>query len=78
MKIETHRGSGPWSSNDWIATDSDTYDGAEDSATRNQIGYGKTEREAVNDLLDRIDERFEDAGDPFTDFKVRELRGVED
>ena len=36
---------------DWSAKDEDTYDGAEDSPTRGQVGYGKTEQEAINDLL---------------------------
>jgi hypothetical protein len=35
---------------DWSAIDSDTYDGAEDSANRNMIGYGATEAEAIADL----------------------------
>jgi hypothetical protein len=63
---------------DWSAIDEETYDGAEDSKTRFEIGYGKTERSAVEDLLDRIDERDVSAGDPAFDFKVRELRGVEE
>ncbi len=41
---------------DWSAIDEDTYDGAEDSATRNQIGRGKTERDAIIDLLDILEE----------------------
>ena len=36
---------------DWSAIDSDTYDGAPDSRTRHQIGYGATESEAINDLF---------------------------
>lgn len=39
---------------DWSAIDSDTYDGAPDSPNRNQIGYGATEQEAIEDLK-RID-----------------------
>lgn len=35
---------------DWSATDDDTYDGAPDSANRNQVGYGATEAEAIADL----------------------------
>lgn len=35
---------------DWSAIDDDTYDGAEDSGTRNQIGYGSTEKAAVENL----------------------------
>jgi hypothetical protein len=36
---------------DWSAVDDDTYDGAPDSGNRNQIGYGATEQEAIDDLL---------------------------
>jgi hypothetical protein len=36
---------------DWAAT-YDNYDGAEDSSTRGEIGYGVTEEDAVNDLLE--------------------------
>ena len=35
---------------DWSAVDADTYDGAPDSKTRNQIGYGRTESEAIDNL----------------------------
>lgn len=41
---------------DWNAIDDDTYDGAEDSRTRDQIGYGRTEAEAIADLLQIIEE----------------------
>ena len=41
---------------DWSATDDDTYDGAEDSGNRNQIGYGRTEQEAVADLMAILEE----------------------
>jgi hypothetical protein len=34
----------------WAAIDEDTYDGAEDSSTRHQIGLGNTEEEAIADL----------------------------
>jgi hypothetical protein len=34
----------------WSAVDENTYDGADDSRTRGQIGYGATEAEAVADL----------------------------
>lgn len=39
---------------DWSAYDADTYDGAPDSGTRGQIGYGKTEQEAIADLIDLL------------------------
>lgn len=38
------------------AIDRDRYDGAEDSTTRNHIGYGRTEAEAVADLRRLLDE----------------------
>ena len=37
---------------DWSAIDDDTYDGAVDSSTRNQIGYGPTEAAAIADLME--------------------------
>jgi hypothetical protein len=40
---------------DWSAV-TDDYDGAPDSSNRNQIGYGRTEQEAIDDLLERIEE----------------------
>lgn len=39
---------------DYAAT-LDSYDGADDSKTRNQIGYGKTEKEAIVDLVEQIE-----------------------
>lgn len=41
---------------DWSAIDDDTYDGAEDSGTRGQIGYGRTEAEAIADLKAILEE----------------------
>ena len=41
---------------DWAAYDEDTYDGAEDSVTRSQIGYGRTEQEAINELMELLAE----------------------
>lgn len=38
----------------WSAVDDDTYDGAEDSTTRAQIGWGATEQEAIDDLCDQL------------------------
>jgi hypothetical protein len=46
---------------DWSAYDDDTYDGAEDSSNRNHIGYGRTEAEAIADLLRLLDELAEAA-----------------
>ena len=41
---------------DWQAIDDDTYDGAPDSATRNHIGYGRTEAEAISDLMEKLED----------------------
>ena len=41
---------------DWYAIDSSTYDGAPDSTTRHQIGFGRTEAEAVQNLLEILNE----------------------
>lgn len=45
---------------DWDAIDWDTYDGAPDSSTRNQIGWGATEAEAIQDLLEQLSEAWEE------------------
>lgn len=44
---------------DWSAWDDDSYDGAPDSSTRNEIGYGTTEAEAVEDLKRLLQEKWE-------------------
>lgn len=36
---------------DWSAIDEETYDGAEDSGNRHQVGRGRTEQEAIDDLM---------------------------
>ncbi len=41
----------------WAAYDDDTYDGADDSSTRYDIGYGVTEQDAVNSLLRLLEEK---------------------
>jgi hypothetical protein len=41
---------------DWLAVDDETYDGAPDSRSRNQIGYGRTEAEAVADLKEKLED----------------------
>lgn len=48
---------------DWSAI-TDNYDGAEDSRTRGQIGRGATEQEAINDLLDQIEDQTDDGEIP--------------
>jgi hypothetical protein len=39
---------------DWSAIDDDTYDGADDSSC--PIGHGATEFDAIEDLLEQIDD----------------------
>lgn len=39
---------------DWSAIDDDTYDGAEDSSC--PIGRGRTEQEAIDNLLEQIED----------------------
>jgi hypothetical protein len=43
----------------WSALDDDTYDGAEDSSNRHDIGYGATEEEAIADLMRLLQEKAE-------------------
>jgi hypothetical protein len=40
----------------WTAIESDTYDGAEDAGACRTIGQGKTEAEAVADLIEQFEE----------------------
>lgn len=58
MKISTHYDPKPIPDRrfDWTAIDDSTYDGAEDSSTRNQIGFGATEADALADLHDKLAE----------------------
>jgi hypothetical protein len=42
---------------DWSAIDDDTYDGAEDSSNRFEIGHGETEEAAIQDLIRIREER---------------------
>jgi hypothetical protein len=44
----------PVRSFDWSAIDDDTYDGADDSSC--PIGHGATEQDAIDDLLDQLEE----------------------
>lgn len=63
MRIKTHYDPPPIPprDHDWCAYDDDTYDGAEDSGPlARAIGYGKTEADAIDDLLDQIAEFKED------------------
>jgi hypothetical protein len=54
---------------DWSAV-TDNYDGAEDSSTRNQIGRGATEQEAIDDLLDQLEDLTDDGCLPFPNSAV--------
>ena len=46
----------PSRSFDWMAWDDNTYDGAPDSITRNQIGHGQTEQAAIADLMEHFEQ----------------------
>ena len=54
MNIRTEMYMAPWGQ-EWTAIDDDTYDGAEDS--HSPMGWGRTEKQAIDDLKDRIRER---------------------
>jgi hypothetical protein len=63
MKITTSHDRPPIPTRDadWSAVDSDTYDGAEDSHPSCQIiGRGPTERDAINDLVEKLIEDAEE------------------
>lgn len=62
MKIVTHYDPKPIPTRqfDWTAVDDDTYDGAEDSHC--PIGYGRTEQEAVAELLEKMEIYCRDRG----------------
>ncbi len=45
----------PFRDHDWSAVD-DNYDGADDSATRSQVGYGATEHAAIADLKIQLED----------------------
>lgn len=51
MKIETKKRG----ARDWMATDSDSYDGAPDSNT-NIVGFGDTEEEAIEALKNILED----------------------
>jgi hypothetical protein len=61
MKISTHciYPPIPIRDYDWSAIDSDTYDGAPDSRNRAQIGYGRTEQEAITDLMNLLEDELD-------------------
>ena len=54
MNIRTEMYMAPWGQ-EWTAIDDDTYDGAEDS--RSPMGWGRTEKQAIDDLKEQINER---------------------
>lgn len=39
---------------DWVAVDDETFDGAPDGKTRNDRGFGETEDEAIENLLEIV------------------------
>jgi hypothetical protein len=41
---------------DWYAIDDDTYDGAPDAGRAGTMGLGKTEAEAIADLIEQLSE----------------------
>lgn len=50
----------PFRGADWTCTDWQTYDGAEDSGNRHQVGRGRTAEAALRDLLDILEEDAEE------------------
>ena len=63
MKIRTEYWAKPIPQRDcdWSAWDEDTYDGAADSSTRHEIGYGETEEEALEHLHQILTEKYGEA-----------------
>ena len=47
----------PDRSMDWSAIDEDSYDGAPDTHPPCPVGWGRTEAEAVADLLEQMEEQ---------------------
>ena len=41
---------------EWTAIDRNTYDGAEDAGKAKSMGWGKTEQEAIADLIEKLEE----------------------
>lgn len=73
MKIQAHpdiTGAAPADSA-WYAIDADTYDGAPDAGACSVIGFGRTGREAVADLLEQMD-----WGEPWQREDAREYRAA--
>jgi hypothetical protein len=58
MKIKTEdHGWSVYEGQVWTAIDDDTYDGAPDS--HSPVGWGHTEMDAINDLVEQIVEKLE-------------------
>lgn len=51
----------PFRGADWSACDWNSYDGAEDSGIRHQVGHGRTAEAALRDLLDILEDEEETA-----------------
>jgi hypothetical protein len=50
---------------EWTAIDADTYEAESDSFgwwSKSPVGYGKTEQEAIDDLIDQIEDQDNDGG----------------
>jgi hypothetical protein len=41
---------------EWTAYDADTYDGAPDAGRAGTIGWGKTKQEAIDDLVEKLED----------------------
>jgi hypothetical protein len=53
--VSTNVSESPFPAERWMAVYDQTYDGAPDSGNRGHIGFGATEQEAINDLLENYD-----------------------
>ena len=56
MKLRTSYDYGGPPELDWTAIDEDTYDGAPGSRTRNQVGHGRTEQDAIRMLMEILED----------------------
>jgi len=46
----------PQPDGNWSAIDADSYDGALDAGRARSMGWGKTEQDAIADLMDKLSE----------------------
>lgn len=73
MKIRTEHDRTPFG--EWSAIDVDSYDGAPDSDSRTEIGYGETELAAVIDLMEQMQDRWYGYMDR-ADAEIKRLRDL--